>query len=444
LTGAPFGATPSPMPRRLAVAAVAAIVALAVVLAAAPVAAADKPKPLDVREPPFSQFDSTWLNGNNPQPASLLGLGPITFGLYVDSYYAYQFHAPIDHTIFPTTVAPRHDEISFNLGVFGIELTGLDGPIGRIFLQYGSNVETVAGQDPTVQRGYFLATVLKYIEQAAVGWHFHVLHGINAEAGIFPSYIGLESYLPQENWNYTHAMMSDATPYYFSGVRIQIFPTQRLKVELWLVNGWQTFGMWHEAPSGGYLLLWRPREALQLVHSLYLGENTEGKPDTFRVYTDNNAQLRYHHGKRVRSLAFALVADGGFEHNANAPDGWFGGLNLAHRAQWTSWLATTVRGDVYYDRLATVIPHLPLTNPYMLPSGGPYVIGGITITQDFLPSPWVLFRIEYVHRESNQLYFSGHNGITGPSGLQGPFIPTFTPALEKRDDRLMLNATLRL
>jgi hypothetical protein len=94
--------------------------------------------------------------------------------------------------------------------------------------------------------------------------------------------------------------------------------------------------------------------------------------------------------------------------------------------------------------LATVIPHLPLTNPYMLPSAGPYVIGGITLTQDFTPSPWVLFRIEYVHREANQLYFSGHNGITGPSGLQGPFIPTFTPALEKRDDRLVLNATLRL
>ena len=59
------------------------------------------------------------------------------------------------------------------------------------------------------------------MQQAAVGWHFHELHGINAEAGIFPSYVGLESYLPEENWAYTHAFMSDFTPYYFYGGRAQ-------------------------------------------------------------------------------------------------------------------------------------------------------------------------------------------------------------------------------
>ena len=89
--------------------------------------------------------------------------------------------------------------------------------------------------------------------QAAVGWHFHALHGINAELGIFPSYIGLESYLPQENWNYTHAFISDATPYYFVGLRTQLYLTRRLKLELWLVNGWQTFGQWHEGRAGGDL-----------------------------------------------------------------------------------------------------------------------------------------------------------------------------------------------
>jgi len=41
-------------------------------------------------------------------------------------------------------------------------------------------------------------------------------------------------------------------------------------------------------------------------------------------------------------------------------------------------------------------------------------------------------------------YFSGHGGITGPSGIQGPAVPSFAPDLVKRDDRLILNATLRL
>src|SRR5215471_8545656 len=83
-------------------------------------------QPLDVREPPFS-LDYSWMNGSNAQPASLLGMGPITWSIYIDTYYAWQFHRPIDHTIFPTTTAPRHNEISLNLAHLGVDVTGLDG-----------------------------------------------------------------------------------------------------------------------------------------------------------------------------------------------------------------------------------------------------------------------------------------------------------------------------
>jgi len=119
-------------------------------------------------------------------------MGPVTWSLYVDTYYAWQFHQPADHTIFPTTTAPRHDEISLNLAHLGVDLTGLDGPTGRLYVQYGSTVETVAGQDTTTTRGFFLTNrLLQYVQQAAAGWHFHWLHGVNTELGIFPSYIGL-------------------------------------------------------------------------------------------------------------------------------------------------------------------------------------------------------------------------------------------------------------
>jgi hypothetical protein len=378
-----------------------------------------------------------------------LTVGPLTWSIYIDAYYAYQFWAPIDHTIFPTTVGARHDEISFNLGILGVDVTGLDGPIGRLYIQYGSNVETTAGQDPTVMRGYFLsASVFKYIQQAAVGWHFHWLHGVNVEIGIFPSYVGLESYYPQENWSYTHAFVSDATPYYFFGARIQLFPTARLKVELWLVNGWQTFGEWHETRAGGYYLNWRPREWLSLVNSFYAGQEVENDPNSVRPYTDNNVQVRYYNGAGKRSIfsaAFSLTADIGYQtRTAPALGGWMGGLSLANRVAWTPWLATTVRGDVFYDERGAIIQQLPLGNPYQLPSSGPYLLGGVSITQDVQPSPWVLFRVEYSHRWSNQPYLAGHGGITSPSGVQAPFTPTFMPDLRTSDNRLIVSATLRL
>ena len=426
-----------------------AIVALLLAAVAGGAHADPRPQPRDVREPPFGEFDFSWLNGNNSQPQSLLGVGPLTWTLYVDAYYAYQFHAPIDHTIFPGTAGSRHNEVSFNLGILGVDVTGLDGPIGRLWVQYGTQVEAIAGQDQTVGRGYYLsASVFKYIAQAAVGWHFHALHGINLELGIFPSYVGLESYLPQENWSYTHSFISDATPYYFFGLRAQVFATRRLKVELWLVNGWQTFGQWHEGRAGGYSINWRPREWLSLVSSFYIGQEVVADPESLRPWSDNSLQLRYYQGRNrrwPRSAALSLVADVGYERRgAPVPNGWMGGLALANRVAWTSWLATTVRGDIFYDQRGAIIQQLPVGDPYRLPSGGSYLLGGVAVTADVSPSPWVLFRLEYAHRESSQPYFSGHGGITGPSGIQGPLVPSFAPDLQTRDDRLILNATLRL
>ena len=406
---------------------------------------------LDAREPPFGEFDFAWMNGSNAQPASQLVVGPVTWSLYVDTYYAWQFHQPIDHTIFPTTTAPRHNEISLNLAHVGIDVTGLDGPTGRLYIQYGSTVETIAGQDTTTTRGFFLTNrLLQYVQQAAAGWRFHWLHGVNVEAGIFPSYIGLESYLPEENWAYTHAFMADATPYYFFGLRAQIFPSARFKLELWLVNGWQTFGEWHEARSGGYLWNWRPRAWLSIASSLYAGNEVEGDAGSVRVYSDNNIQVRYFASSTnrvLRSLAFSLVGDLGYEHRGNAPSGWMGGVTLTHRFDWSERWKSTVRGDFFYDQTQALTPKFPVGSPWAWPGKGAMLAGGVSATIDYWPSPWLLTRLEYSHRGANQPLFSGDGGITGPNGLL-PRSATdamgFVPDLRTSDDRIVINATLRL
>jgi hypothetical protein len=415
---------------------------------------APPPKTRDLTEPTFGEFDFSWMNGTNRQPASLLVTGPLTWSIYVDAYYGWDFWAPVDHTIFPSTTAPRHNEIGFNLASLGVDLA-LDGPIGRIYVQYGSNVETDAGQDPTVNRGFFLTDkAFQFIQQAAGGWHWHVLHGINLEMGIFPSYVAMESYLPQENWNYTHALLSDCTPYYFFGIRNQLFVTRRTKIELWLVNGWQTFGQWHEGRAGGWLINWRPREWLSLTTAAYFGQEAQGDPGSLRVYIDSYAQLRYWQGKKSRYGALALVVDAGYERRTEPvwmPSGPMAGVSLTHRFQFDKHWAATLRGDIFYDSTQALIPKLPISSPYLLPTQGqngtppkPFLGGGVTVTLDYLPSPWIVTRLEYAHREANVPYFSGPGGITGPDGTP-PANPTFfRPDLRNRDDRILFNVTLRL
>ncbi len=416
---------------------------------AAPVPTPTESKPLDVREPPFPD-DYAWMNGSNPQPPSLLGMGPLTWSVYVDTYYAWQFAQPVDHTIFPTTVGPRHNEISLNLAHLGLDVTGLDGPTGRLYLQYGSTVETIAGQDTTTTRGFFLTNrLLQYVEQAAAGWHFHALHGVNAELGIFPSYVGLESYLPEENWSYTHAFLADATPYYFFGFRGQVFPTDRLKVELWVVNGWQTFGQWHEGRAGGYLWNYRPSGWLSIANSLYAGQEAQSDPASLRVYSDNNVQVRYFHREGaglLRSMALSLVGDLGYEHRSDAPSGPMGGVALSHRWEWTERWKSSLRGDFFYDATQAISPKFPVGAAYPFPGTSPFFGAGLTATLDYWPSPWLVTRLEAAHRIANQPLFSGPGGITGPGGE----LPSatnggsFTPDLRWTDDRILFNVTLRL
>src|SRR5216684_3985845 len=370
------------------------LLALAVVLCCA----AQAERPLDEREPPFGDGDWSWLNGSNRQPNSLLKWGPLTGSLFVDSYYAFQFSQPQDHTIFLTTTAPRHNELAVNLVSLGVEVADLGGPIGRLYLQAGSNEETLWGQDATTQRGQFLTLrTLAPVQQAGVGWHFHALHGVNVEGGIFPSYFALESYFPQENWNYMHPFVSDFTPYYFAGIRNQWFLLQDTKLELWVVNGWQTFGQWHETRAGGYQLNVRTSERLSLNHSTYLGKDEQSDPHAVRFYTDNFVQWQWLKGGRVKSSTQALVTQ------------------------------------------------LPLGSIYQLPDRGSFLGGGMTATLDLSPSPWLLLRLEYMHRWANIPYFSGPGGITGPGGVApaGP-ASSFTPDLRKSDDRMAVNATLRL
>lgn len=434
-------------------------------------------EPLDVTEAPFSQHDWSWLNGSNYQPSSLLKVGPVAASFMIDTDYAWQFSNPVDHTIFPTTTAARHSEFSLNLATLGFELSGLDtpsgSPIGRVEAQFGSYIATIHGQDATLARGFFLSNpTLSYVKQAGAGWHFHWLHGVNIELGIFPSYIALESYTPQENWNYTHPFVSDFTPYYFAGLRAQIYPAENKKLELWVVNGWQSFGRWHDALTGGYLYTVRPNRLVAVTHTLYVGQDqtraSDPKNQSLRVYSDNHVQVLLFEelGRAVfQRLAAALVADVGYEYRGphageptadgapTPPNGVIAGGSLTLRAEWTRVFMSTLRADLFYDQSAAVISALPLGSQYSLPGNGnlknPYewLGGGLAATFDVRPNPWLLLRLEYSHRIANQPYFSGPGGITGPNGLT-PTTPAerdaFVPDLRRFDDRLVANVTLRM
>lgn len=407
-----------------------AVSSLFLALLATSHAAADDAPEAAPPSAPFAWGDFTWVNGQSRQrdfPLKPFG-DAVTLSLYLDVNYAFSDNHPIDNTLTGTASIPRHNEIEINLASVGFEWN-YRNVIGRLSLQYGSMITIVQDLDGTGQRGRDLSLAnLSYIREATAGYHFDVSHGLNVEGGIFLSYLGLESYLLAENWNYARSVLCDATPFYFQGIRVQYFPTDRIKIEPWLMNGWQTYGKWNYAPAGGLALRWSPVESLSFIANSYIGTDTRGEPSRIRFHHDDSAVVRYFDDAKstfISKAAFSINNHAGFEAGGGGdlpgPSGAHVlGSALVNRVWfYRDHLALAVRGEVFSNPSRYLASYPP---PGFETGGGikALQIWGITGTFDVMPTDFMALRFEANYRHSNVPYFAGPGGTTSPDG----FLPT--------------------
>ena len=201
---------------------------------------------------PFAFADFTWLTGNARTKDTPYATSFFTPEIRADIDYVYDFAHPKDDTIGGSSEVFRSSEVHVTqLGVGGD--FHYDNVRARLMTQFGLYSETTPRNDASPARGQWnLADAYRYLSEAYGGYHFNVLHGINVDAGIFMSYIGLFSYYQFDNWAYQPSYVSSNTPWFFNGVRVQIYPTEHLKIEPWFINGWQSYGRFNNRPGFGF------------------------------------------------------------------------------------------------------------------------------------------------------------------------------------------------
>src|SRR6202142_3847828 len=201
-------------------------------------AASDAKGPPPKASEPFGFGDFGWLNGSNRQHKAILDTDAFTGSVMLDLNYSYSFNRPIDDTVVGSTAISRNNELTLQFLGFGGDLH-YGAARGRFMTQFGTRGTQIPRNDGSINRGQFdLATALRYVSEAYGGHHWDTWHGINLDVGIFMSYVGLFSYAAFENWAYQPSYTSDNTPWFFNGARLQAFPTDTFKAELWLINGW--------------------------------------------------------------------------------------------------------------------------------------------------------------------------------------------------------------
>src|SRR6202789_2660955 len=268
---------------------------------------------------PFSDADWTWLNGNPRTKDIYWDTKFFTPEIRTDTDYVFDFNHPTDHSMGGSSELFRSQEVQ-------LEQLGLGGDFhydtvrARFMTQFGMYSAATPRNDPISGHGQWdLVSAYRYLSEAYGGYHFNVLDGVNVDAGIFLSYIGLFSYYNFDNWAYQPSYVSSNTPWFFTGVRVQIFPTKHLKIEPWFINGWQSYASAHKTPGIGRQIKWTPTSWMNIISNNYgVGEDDLFIPGRRRIHTDNSIELKYYDtpGFGLDKMAFTLTGDMGCEYGA--------------------------------------------------------------------------------------------------------------------------------
>ena len=409
---------------------------------------------------PFAFADFTWLTGNPRTKEVPLDTKFFTPEIRADVDYTYDFRHPQDNTISGSSEVFRAFEVGLTqLGVGGD--FHYDNVRARLMTQFGLYSQTTPRNDSSYSRGqWMLNDAYRYLSEAYGGYHFNKMHGINVDAGIFMSYVGLFSYYNFDNWAYQPSYVSSNTPWFFTGVRTQIFVTDKLKIEPWFVNGWQSYGRFNNRPGIGGQILWRPNGKLSILGNQYaLGEDALGNPGRVRYHTDDSVQYKYYDNPMglLSKAAFSLTGDMGCEHgggvscagdSSKGPKQSFLGFMAYNRLWFDKDLFAMTLGGGKINNPGRYLVLLPPINGATATSGTPYFTenpGDIykawdtSTTFDYMPSQYITWRIEYNHRAANVPYFTGPGGVTPPggnTGAPGSFVPGWAPDLRNSENRI--------
>jgi hypothetical protein len=414
---------------------------------------------------PFSDWDWTWLNGNPRNKDTAFDSKFFTPEIRADVTYSYSFNKPVDNSMGGSSELFRSNEIQ-------LEQLGLGGDFhyenvrARFMTQFGMYSTATIRNDPSYAKGQWnIADADRYLAEAYGGYRLNVLNGINIDAGIFMSYIGLFSYYNFDNWAYQPSYVSSNTPWFFQGVRIQIFPNPHLKIEPWIINGWQSYGSSNTRKGLGGQIKWTPRPWVNIVSNNYgLGHDDLYIPNRGRIHTDNSIEIKYFDrpGKTLDKMAFSFTGDLGCEfgpstgtlagvsclHNtrdANASPSFNfpqGGINpkqsfIGYMIYDRTWFkkdthAFTLGGGQINNpgRYLVLLPPIngetassaAINAPYFTGNpGDPFKAWDMSLTYDYMPRQWLTFRWEYDYRHASVPYWSGKGGVTPPGSGGVPY-----------------------
>jgi hypothetical protein len=329
-------------------------------------AAAQEPTAADDTRPTDSAGSAPAAAAAEP---SLLDDLDVSFDAFVDVYYAYDFNEPRGRERAFTTQPLRHDEFNVNFAFIRAQATG-ERVRGSFGFGLGTYVQANYAAEPEILQNVFEAYAGVKLGDST--W---------LDAGVMPSHIGLESAISSQNWTLTRSLVADFSPFYETGVRLGLSPSEHVSATFLVLNGFQTIRETNDHKAVGAQLQVRPSDRVVLNYSNYLSDEA---PD------DESSQVRFFHDLFVTfsvtdAIGLAAVFDVGTQERPDDDSAtWYGTALIARYAFAPGW-AVAARGEVYHD-----------PDQVLVVTGTPdgFQTAGASLNLDYAPAEGVLMRIE--------------------------------------------------
>lgn len=361
---------------------------------------------------------------------SLLRVTPIG---YLEAHYAWNFNRPANNITNYRGYENRHN--SFTLANAALGALWDIGPVsGKLLLQVGNTPSTYYNQEPNLPgAGAANATgpeLWKYLQEAYVTYKAPLGTGLKVSAGLMATPIGLEKIAVKDNWNWSRSNLFFGLPKYHAGVRAAYDITERLTATVSVVNGWNSVVDNNDGKSvEGHVTYRIPDRAV--LKLLYFGgvERASNAPEGqyWRHHFDATGEVDV-----TSWLQVAAQADYGFEQNRIGDARWFAGAAAA-RVKPCNWLFVAVRGDRFYEHLATDANGRRSTPLFW---NGVEWVSSATATLDVRPHSNVSFRLEFRHDQADGLLYYTGDTLVGDGSVGKPFVTN-----ARRQQTLLIGAT---
>ena len=304
----------------------------------------------------------------------------ITFGAFVDTYYAYDFGRPatFDRAFASgatfTTQPARHNEFNVNLACVEANLAG-NRMRGRMALQAGTAVQSNYAGEPT-NGSVSGPSLSRNIQEAFAG--YQVTPALWIDGGIFYSHMGMESWASKDNLTYTRSLVAEYSPYYSSGVRATWQSTPSLVVRADLVNGWQNISETNTDKGGGVRLDYTASPTLGLSYYNFFDPEAGGR---LRVFNGAGAKVTAGSTTLLGQFDFGTL---GAPSAGGASSKWWGLTTVAKR-QVTPLAAVSGRFEMFNDEDQVNI---------VTGSADPFRGNGFSFGLDITPGARLMWRTE--------------------------------------------------